>query len=97
MLITSAYAQGLPFGLGGDSMVTSLMPLILIIVIMYFLVLRPQQQKVKAHQAMVKALRRGDTVITNGGLLAKVTSQVRRDADQPGAETPVREARRDCL
>ncbi len=73
----------LPFGLGGgDSagMITSFMPLILIIVIMYFLVLRPQQQKVKQHQAMVKALRRGDTVITNGGLLAKVTKVV--DDDQ---------------
>src|SRR5665213_2322132 len=82
MFITPAYAQ-LPFGLGGgDSagMITSFMPLILIIVIMYFLVLRPQQQKVKLHQAMIKALRRGDTVITNGGLLAKVTKVV--DDDQ---------------
>ena len=56
------------------------MPLILIIVIMYFLVLRPQQQKVKQHQEMVKALRRGDTVITNGGLVGKVTKVV--DDDQ---------------
>jgi preprotein translocase subunit YajC len=83
MFITPAFAQGLPFGLGGgDSagMITSFMPLILIIVIMYFLVLRPQQQKVKQHQAMIKALRRGDTVITNGGLVAKVTKVV--DDDQ---------------
>ncbi|MDR3421404.1 MAG: preprotein translocase subunit YajC [Xanthobacteraceae bacterium] len=83
MLITPAFAQGLPFGLGGaDSggMITSLLPLILIVVIMYFLVLRPQQQRVKQHQAMVKALRRGDTVVTNGGLLGKVTKVV--DDDQ---------------
>jgi preprotein translocase subunit YajC len=82
MLITPAFAQGLPFGLGGDSasMVTSLMPLILIIVIMYFLVLRPQQRKVKMHQEMIKALRRGDTVVTSGGLVAKVTKVV--DDDQ---------------
>jgi preprotein translocase subunit YajC len=82
MLITPAFAQGLPFGLGGDSasMITSLMPLILIIVIMYFLVLRPQQQRVKRHQEMVKALRRGDTVVTNGGLVGKVTKVV--DDDQ---------------
>src|SRR5271154_1554613 len=79
MLITPAYAQsGLPFGLGGlggDSggMITSLLPLILIVVIMYFLVLRPQQQRVKQHQVMVKALRRGDTVVTNGGLVGKDT------------------------
>ena len=82
MLITPAYAQNLPFGLGGDSggMITSLLPLILIVVIMYFLVLRPQQQRVKQHQVMVKALRRGDTVVTNGGLVGKVIKVV--DDDQ---------------
>src|ERR1700691_5636933 len=88
MLITSAYAQGLPFGLSlsGDStgMLTSFMPLILIIVIMYFLVLRPQQQRVKRHQEMVKALRRGDTVVSNGGLVGKVTKVV--DDDQGEVE-----------
>ena len=82
MFITPAFAQGMPFGLGGDSgnMIVQFMPLILIIVIMYFLVLRPQQQRVKRHQEMVKALRRGDTVITNGGVIAKVTKVV--DDDQ---------------
>ena len=83
MLITPAFAQGLPFGLGGgdsSGMITSLLPLVLIVVIMYFLVLRPQQQRVKQHQAMVKALRRGDTVVTNGGLVGKVTKVV--DDDQ---------------
>jgi preprotein translocase subunit YajC len=82
MFITPAFAQGLPFGLGGDSagMLTSFMPLILIIVIMYFLILRPQQRKVKVHQEMIKALRRGDTVITNGGLIGKVTKVL--DGDQ---------------
>jgi preprotein translocase subunit YajC len=83
MFITPAFAQGFLGGFGGSDstgMITSLMPLILIIVIMYFLVLRPQQQRVKQHQAMVKALRRGDTVITNGGLVGKVTKVV--DDDQ---------------
>jgi preprotein translocase subunit YajC len=82
MFITPAFAQfGNIFG-GGDStsMITSLMPLILIIVIMYFLVLRPQQQRVKQHKEMVKALRRGDSVVTNGGLIGKVTKVV--DDDQ---------------
>jgi preprotein translocase subunit YajC len=83
MFVTPAYAQGLQslFGGGGDgsSMVMSLMPLILIIVIMYFLVLRPQQRRVKQHQDMVKGLRRGDTVITNGGMLGKVTKVVDDD------------------
>ncbi len=84
MFITPAFAQGNPLSglFGGDSggMLTSLLPLILIVVIMYFLVLRPQQQRVKTHQSMVKALRRGDTVVTNGGLVGKVTKVV--DDDQ---------------
>lgn len=86
MFITPAFAQGAPFGLSGDSagMLTSLTPLILIIVIMYFLVLRPQQQRMKRHQEMVKALRRGDTVVTNGGLVGKVTKVV--DDDQVEVE-----------
>ena len=49
-----------------------LVPLILIFAIMYFLLIRPQQKKAKAHQAMVKALRRGDQVVTQGGLVGKV-------------------------
>lgn len=48
------------------------LPLILIFAIMYFLLIRPQQKKVKEHQAMVEALRRGDQVITQGGLIGKV-------------------------
>jgi preprotein translocase subunit YajC len=76
MLITPAYAQGA----GGDSMLMSLLPLILIVVIMYFLILRPQQRRVKQHQEMVKNLRRGDTVVTSGGLVGKVTKVV--DDDQ---------------
>lgn len=48
-------------------------PLILILVIMYFLLIRPQQKKVKEHQAMVAALRRGDEVVTQGGLIGKIT------------------------
>lgn len=48
-------------------------PLILILVIMYFFLIRPQQKKVKDHQAMVAALRRGDEVVTQGGLIGKIT------------------------
>jgi preprotein translocase subunit YajC len=51
----------------------SLIPLILIFGIMYFLLIRPQQRKLKEHQAMIAALRRGDQVITGGGLIGKVT------------------------
>ena len=49
------------------------LPLILIFAIMYFLLIRPQQKKVKEHQAMVGARRRGDKVVTQGGMIAKVT------------------------
>jgi preprotein translocase subunit YajC len=48
-------------------------PLILIFAIMYFLLIRPQQKKVKEHQSMVASLRRGDQVVTQGGLIGKVT------------------------
>ena len=74
MFITPAFAQGSPFG--GDSMLVSLLPFVLIFVIMYFLILRPQQKRVKAHAEMVKNVRRGDTVVTSGGLIAKVTKVV---------------------
>jgi preprotein translocase subunit YajC len=79
MLITPAYAQAAsPFGDGG--MLMSLLPFALIFVIMYFLILRPQQKRVKAHQEMVKNVRRGDSVITSGGLVGKVTKVI--DDDQ---------------
>jgi preprotein translocase subunit YajC len=61
-------------------MLMSLLPFILIFVIMYFLILRPQQKRVKQHQEMVKNVRRGDTVVTNGGLIGKVTKVI--DDDQ---------------
>ena len=83
MFITPAYAQGSLFGggAGGDGgMLMSLLPFVLIFVIMYFLILRPQQKRAKQHQEMVKNVRRGDTVITNGGLIGKVTKVV--DDDQ---------------
>jgi preprotein translocase subunit YajC len=79
MFISPAFAQAAsPFG--GDNMLVSLLPFILIFVIMYFLILRPQQKKAKQHQEMVKNVRRGDTVITSGGLVGKVTKVI--DDDQ---------------
>ncbi|PHQ84377.1 MAG: preprotein translocase subunit YajC [Thalassobium sp.] len=53
--------------------IAQFIPLILIFAIMYFLLIRPQQKKLKEHQAMVAALRRGDQIITQGGVLGKVT------------------------
>jgi preprotein translocase subunit YajC len=54
------------------SAIAQFVPLILIFAIMYFLLIRPQQKKVKEHAAMVSALRRGDQVVTQGGLIGKV-------------------------
>ena len=79
MFISPAFAQGSLFGggAGGDGgMLMSLLPFVLIFVIMYFLILRPQQKRVKQHNEMVKNVRRGDTVVTNGGLVGKVTKVI---------------------
>ncbi|PIV75247.1 MAG: preprotein translocase subunit YajC [Rhodobacteraceae bacterium CG17_big_fil_post_rev_8_21_14_2_50_65_11] len=62
----------------------SFIPLILIFVIMYFLMIRPQQQQRKQHQAMIAALRRGDQVITSGGFIGKVTKV--KDEDEVEVE-----------
>ena len=69
MFATPAYAQAAG-GAGGAF--GSFIPLILIFAIMYFLLIRPQQKKVKEHQAMIEAVRRGDQVVTAGGLIGKV-------------------------
>ncbi len=76
MFVTPAFAQAA--GAGPGSTIASFLPLVLIFAIMYFLLIRPQQKKVKTHQAMVSALRRGDHVITQGGLIGKV-SKVKDD------------------
>jgi len=76
MFITPAFAQGTSSAFGDGGLVTSLLPFVLIFVIMYFLILRPQQKRVKTHQEMVKNVRRGDTVITNGGLVGRVTKVI---------------------
>src|SRR5262245_47756526 len=78
MFITPAYAQA-ALG-GGNDMLMSLLPFVGIFVIMYFLILRPQQKRVKQHQELVKNVRRGDTVVTSGGIIAKVTKVI--DDDQ---------------
>jgi preprotein translocase subunit YajC len=78
MLISPAYAQAVPAG--GSDMLMSLLPFVLIFVIMYFLILRPQQKRVKQHQEMVKNVRKGDTVVTSGGLVGRITKVI--DDDQ---------------
>ena len=75
MFTSPAYALAAGGGLGG---IGSFIPLILIFGIMYFLMIRPQQKKMKEHRAMVDALRKGDQVVTAGGLIGKV-SKVKED------------------
>jgi preprotein translocase subunit YajC len=70
MFVTPAYAQGT--GAGPD-MLISILPFVLIFVIMYFLIIRPQRAQVKKRGEMLAAIRRGDTVVTGGGLVGKVT------------------------
>ena len=70
MFATPAYAQAAG-GAGGA--IAQMAPLILIFAIMYFLLIRPQQKKAKQHAAMVAAVRRGDLIVTQGGIHGKVT------------------------
>ena len=72
MFVTAAYAQAAGTGAGTGSLIANILPLVLVFAIMYFLLIRPQQKKLKDHKAMVEALRRGDQVLTQGGIIAKV-------------------------
>lgn len=73
MFVTPAYAQS--FG-GGSEMLKSVMPFILIFVIMYFLIIRPQRTQAKKRQEMLNNVRRGDQVVTGGGITGKVTKVI---------------------
>ncbi len=76
MFATPAYAQAAGEAGGSGSLLTSMFPLILIFVIFYFLLIRPQQKRAKEHKLTVGNLRRGDQVVTAGGVLAKVTKVI---------------------
>src|SRR5690349_1779853 len=73
MFVTPAYAQGM--GASPDIFV-SILPFVLIFVIMYFLIIRPQRTQMKKRSEMLAAMRRGDTVVTGGGLIGKITKVV---------------------
>lgn len=75
MFFTPAFAQATGPAGGGD-LIMQLLPFLLIFVIIYFLILRPQQKRAKAHREMVAAVRRGDTLVTSGGLVGKVAKVV---------------------
>ena len=68
-----AWAQAVP-GMGGPGQMLSFLPLVLVFVIFYFLLIRPQQKKAKDHQEMVKKLKKNDEVMTSGGIYGKVVA-----------------------
>lgn len=77
MLISPVFAQAAG---GGGDVIMSLLPLVLIFVVFYFLLIRPQQKRMKEHRSMIEALRRGDRVVTGGGIIGKV-SKVLNDTE----------------
>jgi preprotein translocase subunit YajC len=99
MFVTPAYAQaaaGDPMGASG--FLIQIMPFILIFVIMYFLLIRPQQRRAAEHREMIKNLRRGDTVVMSGGLIGKITKvvddhELMLDVGESGAKMQVRVSR----
>lgn len=80
MIISTAWAQSAGGG-GAEGMFGALVPLILIFAVFYFLLIRPQQQKMKRHREAVNAVRRGDRVITGGGIVGSV-ARVDDQADE---------------
>ena len=93
MLISNAYAQTSSALPGGDLM--AFLPMILIFVVFYFLLIRPQQKKAKEHRTMLEALQKGDEVVTAGGVVgrvAKLTDQYVVIEVAPGVEMSVQRA-----
>jgi preprotein translocase subunit YajC len=79
MWVTQAFAQdaAAPAATtGGSAMLLQLLPFVLIFVVMYFLIIRPQRTKMRQHQDMIRAVRRGDTVVTSGGIIGKIARVV---------------------
>ena len=83
-MITPAFAQGVP-GLPAMDTLVQFVPFVLIFVIMWFLIIRPQQRRAKQHADMIKAVRRGDTVVSTGGIVGRVT----RVTDDPEIEVEI--------
>ena len=76
MFISSAFAQTVPAAAAGGDMQSSLMsmlPLVLMFVVLYFVMIRPQMKKQKEHRTMIEALAKGDEIVTVGGILGKVS------------------------
>jgi preprotein translocase subunit YajC len=90
MLISTAYAQVPGASLMDQSALTQFLPLVLIFVVFYFLLIRPQQKKQKDHRTMLDALRRGDRIVTGGGILGSVSKVVSPEEVEVDIATGVR-------
>ncbi len=86
MFVTPAFAQaaGAAPSMGAGDLLIQFAPILLLVVIFWFLIFRPQQKRMKAHQAMLSSITRGDTIVTTGGLVGKVTKAV--DGEDPEVE-----------
>jgi preprotein translocase subunit YajC len=98
MFVSPAFAQTAAEPLGATGFLIQFMPFILIFVIMYFLLIRPQQRRAATHREMIKNLRRGDVVVMSGGLIGKIAkviddSELLLDVGEGGAKMQVRVAR----
>jgi len=76
MFVTPAYAQAAGGSAGGADVIMSILPFLLIFVVMYFLIIRPQRTQIKKRQEMLNAVRRNDTVVTGGGIIGKVSKVI---------------------
>lgn len=99
MFVTPAFAQAATGdALGSSGFLIQIVPFILIFVIMYFLLIRPQQRRAGEHKEMIKNLRRGDTVVMSGGLIGKIVkvvddNELVLDIGEAGSKNNVRVAR----
>jgi preprotein translocase subunit YajC len=76
MFISTAYAQAAAPAGGGGDIFMSLLPLVMVFAIFYFLLIRPQQAKMRTHREMLENLKKGDQVVTGGGIVGKVTKVI---------------------
>ncbi|MCV9965262.1 preprotein translocase subunit YajC [Pararhizobium sp. BT-229] len=77
MFITEAFAQTVPGAAGGGAdILMSILPFLLIFVVMYFLIIRPQRANMKRREELLKNIRRGDQIVTGGGIVGKVTKVI---------------------
>jgi preprotein translocase subunit YajC len=97
VFISQAFAQTAPAASGGtESSLLSLLPIVLMFVVLYFIMIRPQMKRQKEHKTMVEALAKGDEVVTAGGMLGRVSKMGETTSKWPTASSCRCNARRSC-